>query len=205
MTTVVSCSQRAAKPFHIGVLGVGSRELLQQSLRDLGYAEGRDVIVEFRDPEGKTERFDALSSEFVRMKVDVIVAPNPAAVSSARRATAVIPIVMMHTPDPVELGLVASLPRPGGNITGVSTLSVDLSIKQLELLSETAPRASRVALLWNPDNSWHPLTVKGLETRSGSLGIHLQPVRWQVQTVSTAHFSRCGRKRHKPFCFSRIR
>jgi putative ABC transport system substrate-binding protein len=104
----------------------------------------------------------------------VIVATNPAAVFGAKRATTTIPIVMVHTPDPVELGLVASLARPGGNITGMTSLSVDLTIKQLELLKEAVPRASRIAVLWNPDNPWHPVAVKGLRAGGQSLGMRLQ-------------------------------
>jgi putative tryptophan/tyrosine transport system substrate-binding protein len=101
----------------------------------LGYVEGRDVILEIRNTEGRFERDANLALELVRLKVDVTVAANPAAVLSAKRATTAIPIVMMHTPDPVQLGFVASLARPGGNITGVTTLSADLSIKQLDLLN----------------------------------------------------------------------
>jgi putative ABC transport system substrate-binding protein len=118
--------------------------------------------------------FDSLALDLVRLKVDVIVAANPNAVLSAKRATKTIPIVMMHTPDPVQLGFVASLARPGGNITGVTTLSADLSIKQLELLKEAVPQVSRVALVWNPANPWHPATVKALQDRSGSLGLRIQ-------------------------------
>ncbi len=118
--------------------------------------------------------FDPFALDLVRLKVDVIVTANPAAVLSAKRATATIPIVMMHTPDPVQLGFVASLARPGGNITGVTTLSADLSIKQLELLKEAVPRMSRVALLWNPDNPWHLATVKALQGSSGSMRLQLQ-------------------------------
>ena len=117
-----------------------------------------------------------LASDLVRLKVDVIVAPNPAAILSVKRATATIPIVMMNTPDPVQLGLVASLARPGGNITGVTTLTVDLSVKQLELVKEAVPRTTRVALLWNPDNPWHPVAVKRLQVTSGSLGLKLQVI-----------------------------
>ena len=167
-------AQKAAKPYRIGVLGSGSPRTLQQDLSDLGYVEGRDVVFEFRNPEGRTESFDRFALDLVRLKVDVIVAPNPNAVLSAKRATSTIPIVMMHTPDPVQLGFVASLARPGGNITGVTTLSADLSIKQLELLKAAVPRVSRVALLWNPDNPWHPGTVKALQGRSGSMKLQLQ-------------------------------
>jgi putative ABC transport system substrate-binding protein len=173
---IVAQAQRATKPYRIGVLQTeeSQRALLQQSLRELGYVEGRDVVFEIRNTEGKSERLDDFASDLVRLKVDVIVAVNPAGVLSAKRATATIPIVMTNTPDPVQLGLVASLSRPGGNITGTTTLTVDLSIKQLQLLKETVPRASRVALLWNPDNPWHPLAVNGLQACSGSLGLQLQ-------------------------------
>lgn len=170
----IAQAQRGTRPYRIGLLAGGSPKAFAQSLSDLGYVEGRDVVFEMRDAEGRSERFDALASELVRLKVDLIVASTPSAVISAKRATATIPIVMMHTPDPVQLGLVASLARPGGNITGVTTLSVDLSIKQLQLLREAVPRVSRVALLWNPDNPWHPMTVKALQAGSGLSGLQLQ-------------------------------
>ena len=172
----VARARGATKPYRIGLLGVLFPDLLKQTLRGLGYVEGRDLVFEVRDAEGRLERFDDLAADLVRLKVDVVVASNPVATLSAKRATATIPIVMMNSPDPVQLGIVASLAKPGGNITGVTTLSADLSIKQLELLKEAVPRASRVALLWNPDSPWHPVTVKNLQARSGPLGLHLQPV-----------------------------
>ena len=158
----------------IGVLGVENDEILRQSLRELGYVEGRDVVFEFRDPSGSSARSDDLALDLVRRRVDVIVALYPAAVISAKRATATIPIVMMNTPDPVQLGLVASLARPGGNITGLTTLTVDLSIKQLQFLKEAIPQASRVALLWSHENPWHAVAVKALQTSSESKKIQLQ-------------------------------
>ena len=167
------------KTNRIGVLTVGYPEQFRQSLRDLGYVEGQNVALDVRDTGGKPERVEEFAFELARLKVDVIVATYPAAVFSAKRASARIPIVMVNTPDPVELGLVASLARPGGNITGVTSLSADLSLKQLDLLKEAVPRASRIAVLWNPDNPWHPVTVKGLQGRGRSLGVQLQflPVR----------------------------
>ena len=165
-------AQRATKPFRIGLLQTErSQSTIPQEMRALGYVEGRDVVYEIRSSDGRAERFDDLALDLVRLKVDVIVAVNPASVMSARRATTSIPIVMTNTPDPVQLGLVASLARPGGNITGTTTLTVDVSVKQLELLKEAIPRASRVALLWNPDNPWHARTVRELRVRSGSLGL----------------------------------
>jgi putative ABC transport system substrate-binding protein len=156
-----------AKTHRIGMLTARStEEPLQQRLRELGYVEGQNVGFELRYTEGRPERLDEFAFELARLKVDVIVASYPAAVFSARRASATIPIVMVNTPDPVDLGLVASLARPGGNITGTTTLSVDLSLKQLELLKEAVPRVSLIAVLWNPDNPWHP--VRG--DRAGSPG-----------------------------------
>ena len=175
LTPVVAQTRAAAtRPYRIGLLAQGSPDLLQQSLLELGYVEGRDVVFDVRAIEGRVERLDDFALDLVRLKVDVIVAANPAAVRSAKRATATIPIVMMHTPDPVQLGIVASLAKPGGNITGVTTLSADLSLKQLELLKEAIPRLSSVGLLWNPDNPWHPQTVKTLRSRGGSMGLQVR-------------------------------
>ncbi len=104
----------------------------------------------------------------------MIVAANPAATFAAKRSTVSIPIVMVNTPDPVQLGLVVSLGRPGGNVTGTTSLSADLSIKQLELLKEAVPRAARIAVLWNPSNPWHPLALKGVEVAARSLAVQSQ-------------------------------
>ena len=170
----VAQPQPVSRPHRIGLLGAGMPNTMQQTLNALGYVEGRNVVFEVRSPEGRSERIDALALDLVRLKVDVIIAGNPNAVMSAKRATSTIPIVMMHTPDPVQLGFVSNLARPGGNITGVTTLSVDLSLKQLELLKDAVPRVTQVALLWNPYNPWHPMTVKSLQASSGSLGFKLQ-------------------------------
>lgn len=168
-------AQQSVKMHRIGVLTSGGvSEGFRRSLRDLGYVEGRNYVLEVRDTKGLAQRAEDLALELARLKVDVIVATHPNAVFAAKRATATMPIVMVHTPDPVQLGLVASLARPGGNITGVTTLSVEMSMKQLELLKERLPRASRIAVLWNPDNPWHPATVKALRSGSGPLGLQLQ-------------------------------
>jgi putative ABC transport system substrate-binding protein len=156
------------------VLGVGTPEALRQALREVGYVEGANLVVEWRDAGGRPERFDGLAAELVRLKVDVIVAANPAATLAAKRATASIPIVMVNTPDPVQLGLVASLGRPGGNVTGTTTLSADVSVKQMQLLKEAVPRVVRMAILANPTNPWHPLAVTGAEEAAKSLGVQLK-------------------------------
>ncbi len=173
-------AEPTGKVFRIGVLSptpstaIGFPELLRQNLRELGYVEGRNLAIEWRDAEGKTERFDDLAAELVRLKVDVIVAIVPAATFAAKRSTASIPIVMVNTPDPVQLGLVVSLGRPGGNVTGTTTLSVDLITKQLQLLKEAVPRAARIAVLWNPDSPWHSFALKGAEAAARSLAVQLQ-------------------------------
>lgn len=166
--------RQAARMYRVGILTLSGAEKLRDSLRELGYVEGRNVVFEIRNSKGRADVVADLASDLVREKVDVIIASNPAFVFGARRATTTIPIVMVHTPDPVELGLVASLAHPGGNITGTTTLSVSLSIKQLELLKEVVPKASRIAVLWNPDNPWHPITVNGLRQERRSLGLQLQ-------------------------------
>jgi putative tryptophan/tyrosine transport system substrate-binding protein len=184
---LLAAEAQQAKTNRIGVLTVSSTEPFRQNLRQLGYVEGQNIVFDVRETQGSPELLDEFALELARLKVDVIVANYPAAVFSARRASATIPIVMVNTPDPVDLGLVASLAHPGGNITGVTSLSVDVSLKQLDLLKEAVPRASRIAELWNPDNPWHPITVKGLEGRSRSLGLQLQflPVRGPAEFDKT--------------------
>jgi putative tryptophan/tyrosine transport system substrate-binding protein len=182
-------AQQAKKVWRIGVLSdaspqgsdgriqaVGFAAVFQNSLRDLGYVEGQNLAIEWRNPEAKSNRLDALAAELVRLMVDVVVAPYPAAVLSAKKATRMIPIVMVHTPDPVQLVLVASLAHPGGNITGATSLSGDLSAKHLELLKELLPRVSRIAVLWNSDNPWHPVAMKGLADSARSSGVQLQSI-----------------------------
>jgi putative tryptophan/tyrosine transport system substrate-binding protein len=171
--------QHPTKVYRIGVLATTVPDALRESMRELGYVEGRNVVFETREMQGRTERADDLARELARSKVDVIVATNPAAVLGAKHATATIPVVMVNTPDPVQLGVVPSLAHPGGNITGTTSLSVELSLKQLELLKVAVPRASRIAVMWNPDSPWHPITMKGLREGGRSLDVQLQllPVR----------------------------
>ena len=153
------------------------REAFLQGLRDLGYVEGRNLAIEYRDAKGKFERLPALAAELVQLKVDVIVAtPTPPAVA-AKKATRTVPIVMINAGDPVRLGLVASLAHPGGNVTGLS-FGVGLAIvsKGLELLRETVPNARRVAVLSNPANPSHPPTMTEVTATARSLGLRLQPL-----------------------------
>ena len=131
-------------------------EALHQGLRELGYIEGQNIIIEYRYAGGKFERLPDLAAELVRLNVDAIVAGETEAIRAAKQSTSTIPIIMAVTADPVGSGFVASLARPGGNITGLTSLSPDLSGKRLELLKETVTRLARVAVLWNsgnPDNA----------------------------------------------------
>ena len=133
----------ATAPHHL-------REAFLKGLRDLGYVEGRNLVIEYRSAEGKVERLPALAAELVALKVDVILAPASVHVLAAKQATRIIPIVFVNSGDPVASGLVNSLARPGGNVTGLSTLIADLIGKCLEQLPQAVPGVSRVAVLWNP-------------------------------------------------------
>jgi len=166
-------AQSAEKVYRIGILTSGEHWRIRQSLRELGYVEGRNVVFEARDTQGEAERLERLASELAQRKVDVILATYPGAVIAAKRATTTIPIVMVNTPDPVELGLVASLARPGGNVTGTTSLSVDVSLKQLEILKEAVPSASRIAVVWNPRSPWQPFAVAGLRGQNRLAGVQL--------------------------------
>jgi putative ABC transport system substrate-binding protein len=153
------------------------REAFLQALRDLGYVEGRNLVIEYRDAEGKPERFPALAAELVALKVDVIVATVTGAALAAKQATRTIPIVFTFVSDPVGSGLVTSLARPGGNATGLSNLSVNLVGKRLELLRQAVPGISRVAALWQPgalDERMEKEQLKGAEVAARALGVRLQ-------------------------------
>ena len=159
-----------------------SHEAFRQGLRDLGYVEGQSILIEWRYVGDKPDRFPELAAELVGLKVDVVVAANAAAVSSLKRATTTIPIVVAsYGGDLVADGIVASFARPGGNITGVTPLDPDLIRKQLELLKETLPKLNRLAVMWKPDDSGSPLQWQETQTASGSLGIQLLPL--EVRTA----------------------
>src|SRR5437762_4178695 len=146
-------AQQAAKVARIGYLATNLAvcEAFRQGLRDLGYVEGRNVVIEYRDAEGKVERLPTLAAELVALKVDVFVAGGATITAlAAKQATTTIPIVLAFVADPVGSGLVTSLARPGGNITGLSLLAPELVGKRLELLMQAVPGVSRVAVLWHP-------------------------------------------------------
>src|ERR1700757_820433 len=149
-------------------------EAFRQGLRELGYVEGKNIIIESRFAEGKTDCLPALAADLVRLKVDVIVSAGPAVTRPASEATKTIPIVMAQDGDPVANGFVASLARPGGNITGLASLAPEISGKQLELLKEIVPKLSRVAVLENSNEPANPQSLKEVELSAGVFGVQLQ-------------------------------
>ena len=151
-------------------------EAFRQGMRELGHVEGKTFVLELRYGQARAERFPELARELVGLKVDVIVAGADLAITAVKRETQTIPIVMAVSSDPVGTGFVASLARPGGNVTGLSNMSPDLSGKRLELLSEVVPGLSRVAFLWNPDVRGNLLDYKETEGAASSLRVQLQSI-----------------------------
>ncbi len=148
-------------------------EAFRQGLRELGYVEGKNIVIEYRYAEGKLDRLHEFAAEFVRLKVDVIVTAAPSSTRAAKEATSTIPIVMAFDNDPVGNGFVASLARPGGNVTGLSSLAPEISGKQLELLKEIVSRFSRVAVLRTSTLPYGQV-LKEMELAAGALGVQLQ-------------------------------
>jgi putative ABC transport system substrate-binding protein len=175
-------AQEPGKVPRVGFLGPRSRsdgapflDAFLQGLRELGWVEGQNIALEYRFAEGRLDRLPDLAAEMVRLKVDVILATSTPPAVAAKNATSTIPIVMATSADPVELGLVASLARPGGNVTGLA-FSVGLEVvgKELELLKETVPKVRRVAVLSNPGNPGNVLAIGNVKIRARSLGVQLQ-------------------------------
>jgi putative tryptophan/tyrosine transport system substrate-binding protein len=176
-------AQQATNVHRIGRLSAGSPtepnpdlEAFRQGLRELGYVEGQNLIIESRYAEGSEERLPDLAAELVRLKVEVIVAGGSSTIRAAQHATRTIPIVMAGSYDPVGRGLVASLARPGGNTTGVSTLGAELPGKRLELLKETVPQSARVAVLANPAAGGYESVMHNLTGAAQALGLQLRVV-----------------------------
>jgi putative ABC transport system substrate-binding protein len=149
-------------------------EAFRQGLRELGYVEGKNIVIEYRYAEGKLERVPALAAELVHLKVDVIVTAAATPTRAAKGATVTIPIVMTNDNDPVGNGFVASLARPGGNITGMASLSPELSGKRLELLKEIVPTLSRVAVVGTSTNPGNAQTLRETELAAETFGVRLQ-------------------------------
>jgi len=176
-------AQPRAKVPRIGFLGSSSPspyepiiEALRQGMRALGWVEGHNVTIEFRWAEGELERLPALAAALARLEVDVLVTQGTPAAIAAKHAPQTLPIIFVQVGDPVGSGLITSLARPGGTLTGLSLLAFELDAKRLEMLKEAVPKASRVAVLWHPDFSPPVEGLRGLKSTAQALGVELQPV-----------------------------
>ncbi len=193
-------AQQPGKVPRIGFLVDGSPsshstriEAFRQGLFQLGYVEGKNIAIEYRYAEGRFDRVPVLAGELVRLKVDVILTSGPSA-TAAKQATGTIPIVFVAVPDPVGGGLVDSLARPGGNITGLTNINVELAGKRLELLKETFPRVSRVAVIRDPNSSTAALSWRELEVAAKVLGVQLQSLEVRAPDDFAGAFRSATRK-----------
>src|SRR5262245_19567224 len=194
---VAAEAQQVARVARVGWLGIDLKgnpnflEAFRQGLHELGFVEGRNLVIEYRDAEGKLERLPALAAELAALKVDVIVAGASVQALAAQKATKTIPIVFLAA-DPVASGLVANLARPGGNLTGVSTLGPDLIGKSLALLKQAVPGVSSIAILWHPGAAGDQTVknmLKGAEVAGRTLGVLLQFVEVQGPPALDRAFS----------------
>jgi len=209
----VAEAQPAGKVARIGYLAPNLAvnphlpEAFRQGLRDLGYVEGRNLVIEIRSAEGKLERLPALAAELVALKVDVIVAGGTPAALAAKQATTTLPIVVSAAGDPVTSGLVTSLARPGGNVTGLSMLSPDLVGKCLEQLKQAVPGVSRVAVLWQPGavpERTEKDILQGAEVAARALGVQLQFVEARGPEEFDRAFSEIIRARGCSDCVAKL-
>jgi putative ABC transport system substrate-binding protein len=196
-----SDAQQAGKVYRVGFLWDSpamfpdAMEAFRRGLRDLGYVEGRTIAIEYRWAEGKPERMRELAEELVRLKVDVIIAPSSVYTGAAKRATSTIPIIFVSHADPIGSGHVASLARPGGNITGLSLMMTETNAKGLELLKEAVPGLLRVAVVWDPATPSHKPGLNAVEVTGPALGLRIQPVAVRSATEFDSAFSAISRER----------
>jgi putative ABC transport system substrate-binding protein len=199
---LAALAQQPARVPRIGYLGNSAPALeaelvgaFRQGLRDLGYTEGQNIRIEFRWAEGRFERLPELAAELVRLKVDVLLTAGTPGPLAAKQATQTIPIVMASVGDAVASGLVTSLARPGGNVTGSNTFSPDLEGKRLELLKEIVPRLSRIAVLLNPSNPFMALGWEQAQAGAQALRLKLEPVEVRAAEEFEAAFAAIARQR----------
>jgi putative ABC transport system substrate-binding protein len=174
-------AQQTASPRRIGLLqwvggfpaGSEGAQQFRKGLLDAGYVEGRDVVIEWRSADGDYDRLPKLAADLVQRNVEVIIVESTAAAQAAKRATSTIPIVMAIVADPVGSGLVTNLAHPGGNVTGLSQMALEIGAKRLQLLKEAVPRLTRVAVLWNPATSWHSKAIADLKAAAPALSLDL--------------------------------
>jgi putative ABC transport system substrate-binding protein len=184
-TPFASFAQQQGKIWRVGVLSARSRPAsldsfvfgaFRRGMRELGYVEGKNLMIEWRFADNKAARLSGLAGELVQLKVDVILASNSTATLAAQKATTTIPIVMGTSGDPVDSGFVKSLAHPGGNITGLSNFSGEVSAKHLEMLLSMVPKLSRVAVLVNPTQPTHAMVLKGVQVAAEKVGVKVLPV-----------------------------
>ena len=197
---LASYAQNQPRVWQIGFLAADSAstrlyDSFRQGMRDLGYVEGENCVIRSRFADGKYERLQGLAEELVRLKVDVIVAVTMLGVQAAKKATTSVPIVMVAIPDPVGEGFAASLSRPGGNITGLSTIVTEASAKHVELLRAVIPNLSRIAVLINPSNPSDSLILEQINGAAFSIGVKLLPVEAGTAAEIEAGFSAMTRTR----------
>ena len=196
-------AQQAGKVYRVGILTNKASDpaearlwqAFRSGLRERGWIEGQNILIEFRAAEGNTARLPELAAELVRLKVDLIVARASIFVQPAKEATSSIPIVFLTHADPVGTGHVASLARPGGNITGLAVLMTDLAPKGLELLISAVPMVKRIAVLWNPDTPSHTPALKAVEEAGRTLRVQLQPVGVRTAAELEGAFAAMARAR----------
>jgi putative tryptophan/tyrosine transport system substrate-binding protein len=196
-------AQQLAKVPRVGFMGNSSEALeanlvgpFREGLREAGYQEGRNIIVEYRWAEGKYDRFPALVAELLAAKVDVIVTAGTPAAFAVKNATTMVPLVMVAVGDPVGTGLVPNLARPGGNLTGLSSIAPDLEGKRLELLREVVPGLAHVGVFFNPSNLFHTVSMQQARAAAAALGIRLLPLTVGVSQDLDAAFA--GILKEKP-------
>jgi len=201
----LSLPAQAQQPRNIPRLGLlsansaqnesGRLAVFREKLRELKYEEGKSILIEYRFAEGKLDRLPELASELVRVKVNVIVTAGNEAVQAAKSATQTIPIVMAFSGDPVRAGFIASLAHPGGNITGLSRINVELTAKRLEILNETVPSAGRIAVLFNPEGRVPMLALKEAQATAEKLGLQIQALEMQTPEDIESAFRSARRER----------
>ena len=194
----VSVAQQPGKIWRIGFFSSLSRQALQESgrsdaflqgMRELGFVEGKNLVIEWRSPEGKPERLPGLAAELVQLKVDVVVTAGMQPTSTLQKATTAIPIVMVNVSDPVAMGFVKTLAHPGGNLTGLANIASDFGPKHLEMLLEMVPNLFRVAVLVNPANSGNLLLLTNVQTAARGTKATIRPVEVRSATEIENAFS----------------
>ena len=194
-------AQQAGKVYRVGFLWDGpdvfpdAMEAFRQGLRELGYVEGRNIAIEYRWARGEPERIRELAEELVRLKVDVIMAPSSIYTGAAKRATATIPIIFMSHADPIGTGHVASLARPGGNVTGLSLMMTETNVKLLELLKDAISGLKRVAVVFDPATPSHGPGLRAVEAAGPALGLALQMLPVRSATEYDGAFAAMARER----------